>query len=134
VTSAEIVQRFYVLQRRFYVGEDVAAQLADVLAADVAWHVPGRSAIAGVYQGIDQVLAYFARRRELADQTLRIIERGVLADEQQVVHFADGEATIDGQRRRWRTVGIFTVRSGRIAECLLLPFNQYEFDEIWSAR
>jgi hypothetical protein len=41
VTSAEVVESFYTLQRRFYRGEDLSAQLATVLDADVAWHVPG---------------------------------------------------------------------------------------------
>jgi len=41
VTSAEVVESFYTLQRRFYRGEDLSAQLATVLDADVAWYVPG---------------------------------------------------------------------------------------------
>jgi ketosteroid isomerase-like protein len=129
--SAQTVERFYAIQRRFYAGEPVAPELHEVLAEDVVWHVPGRSAIAGEYRGVDEVLAYFGRRRDRADETFRITPRGMLAEGERVVHFADGEAELDGVRRSWRTIGIFRVIEGRIAECWLLPFDQYEFDEIW---
>ncbi len=129
--NAQIVERFCAVQRRFYAGEDVAADLRGLLAEDVVWHVPGRSAIAGEYRGLEQVLRYFSVRRELADKSFRIASRGVLADANRVVHFADGEASLGGELRRWRTVGIFNIRDGLISECWLLPFDQYQFDEIW---
>jgi limonene-1,2-epoxide hydrolase len=132
--SPEVVERFYGIQRRFYAGENVADDLTDILAEGVIWHVPGRSAIAGEYRGTSEVLAYFAKRRDIADQTFRVTPRGQLAKGERVVHFADGEAVIDGQVRCWRTVGIFRVSQDRIEECWLLPFDQYEFDEIWSPR
>jgi ketosteroid isomerase-like protein len=128
-----VLERFYAIQRRFYAGEDAGADLRALLADDVVWHVPGRSAIAGEYRGLEQVLAYFAVRREIADKTFRITSRGALADSDRVVHFADGEALIGGELRRWRTVGIFNISDGLIAECWLLPFDQYQFDEIWDA-
>ena len=130
--NARIVERFYAVQRRFYAGDDVAADLRRLLAGDVVWHVPGRSAIAGEYRGREQVLAYFTSRREIADDTFRITSRGVIADANRVVHFADGEALISGEPRRWHTVGIFSISNGLIAECWLLPFDQYQFDEIWA--
>ncbi len=45
----------------------------------------------------------------------------------------DGTATIDGRQRRWSTVGIYDAADlRRIAGCRLLPFDQREFDAIWS--
>jgi ketosteroid isomerase-like protein len=129
--SAEIVENFYAVQRRFYAGEDVAEELRGLLNEDVAWHVPGRSAIAGDYHGVEEVLVYFAKRRDRTRASFRVTPRGMLADDERVIHFADGDALIDGRRRSWRTVGIFRVSAGRIAECWLLPFDQYAFDEIW---
>jgi ketosteroid isomerase-like protein len=130
--NTEIVESFYSIQRRFYAGEDVAAELRQLLTEDVEWHVPGRSAIAGDYRGVEEVLAYFAKRRDHASGSFHVTPRGSLADDERVIHFADGDALIDGRRRYWRTVGIFRISDGRIAECWLLPFDQYEFDEIWS--
>lgn len=133
-TTAQIVDGFYALQRRFYAGEPVEEELAELLAPDVAWHVPGRNVIAGDYRGRDEVLAYFRRRRDLADRSFVVTPRGTLADARRVVHFADGEAVLGGAARRWRTVGIFEVAQQRISECWLVPFDQYAFDEIWGAR
>jgi ketosteroid isomerase-like protein len=129
-----VLERFYAVQRRFYGGEDVGDELADFLAEGVVWHVPGRSSIAGEYRGREEVLAYFAKRRDLAGRTFRVIPREALAEGELVVHFADGEVTVDGRVRRWRTVGVFRLSAGRIAECWLLPFDQYQFDAIWSRR
>jgi ketosteroid isomerase-like protein len=67
--NARIVESFYAVQRRFYAGDDVAAELRRLLAGNVVWHVPGRSAIAGEYRGREQVLAYFTLRREIATVT-----------------------------------------------------------------
>jgi uncharacterized protein len=137
-SGAEIVDAFYAAQRRFYAtgdagdSGDAVAGMRLLLAGDVEWHIPGRNAIAGTYRGPDEVLRYFSKRRKLADSTFRVTSRGMLAGADQVVHFADGEAVIDGRLRTWGTVGIFRISDGRIAECRLLPFDQYEFDEIWA--
>jgi uncharacterized protein len=133
-SNARLVETFYAAQGRFYAGENTGADLRGLLAEDVVWHVPGRSAIAGEYRGLDQVLKYFTVRRNISDSTFRITSRGVLADADRVVHFADGEAVVGGELRRWRTAGIFIINNGLIAECWLLPFDQYQFDEIWGGR
>lgn len=80
------------------------------------------------------MLAYFRRRRELADRTFRMERRDVLAgDGDRIAALTDGVATIAGRERRWSTVGLYEIRDGRIAACWLLPLDQRAFDEIWSA-
>jgi uncharacterized protein len=130
--NVRLLEAFYQAQRRFYAGGDDTAALRSLLADDVAWHVPGRSAIAGDYHGHDEVLGYFATRREQAKGTFRVQPRGILADDQRVVQFAGGRLERDGEVRQWETVGVYRIVDGKIAECWLLPFDQYLFDEIWS--
>jgi len=48
------------------------------------------------------------------------------------VLLAGGRAERDGGTIELETVGIFRIEDGKIAECWLLPFDQYVFDEIWS--
>ena len=132
--AAQVVDAFYAIQRRFYAGDPVEERLAECLSARVQWHVPGRNVIAGDYRGCDEVMAYFRRRRDLADRSFVVTPRGRLADASRVVHFADGQAILGGETRQWRTVGIFEVAQQRIRECWLVPFDQYAFDEIWAAR
>jgi uncharacterized protein len=130
--NARLLEEFYAAQRRFYAGEDNAEELKALLTDDIAWQVPGRSRIAGHYRGHDDVLAYFAARRELASATFRVTPRGMLVDDERVVQFAGGSVERGGRTWEWETVGVYRIAGGRIAECWLLPFDQYAFDEIWA--
>jgi len=128
---AQLIREFHDRQNRFYAGGDqgpVSAMLTD----DVAWHVPGRSAIAGEYRGREEVLRYFVRRRELAHATFRIEVRGVLVDEERAVILAGGEVDHGGETLAWGTVGIFRIAARAIAECWVHPYDQAAFDQIWS--
>jgi len=98
------------------------------LARERGRRVAGRRVPGGTTPGTGRVPG------TVADNSFRITSRGVLADAARVVHFADGEAAVGGELRRWRTVGIFNISNGLIAECWLLPFDQYQFDEIWGGR
>ena len=87
------------LLRREYearAGRDDRA-LAEVFAQDVVWHVSGRNAIAGEYRGIDQVMEYVRRRRELAEGTFEITVHDVLANDEYGLVIATGRATRGGR-------------------------------------
>jgi hypothetical protein len=104
-----------------------------LLCGDVVSHVPGRTPIAGDHEGIDAVIACMPRRRDLADRTFRMHRRELLVGEGE--HFAaltDGSAVIADRRREWSTIGLYRLRGARRAECWLVPFDQAEFDSIWS--
>jgi hypothetical protein len=94
--------------------------------------VPGDNAIAGDYSGRDEVLAYMARRRDLADLTFRLHPGEVLrGDGEHVAVLTDGTAILDGVERRWSTVGLYRLRGERIAACWLLPLDARAFDDCW---
>lgn len=95
--------------------------------------MPGENVIAGDYQGIDAVMAYFARRRDLAQQTFRMHPGEVLTgDGDHVAVLTDGTAIIAGHERRWSTVGLYRLRGDRVAACWLLPLDADAFDAAWS--
>ena len=136
VTSADRVQaclaRLHAAQSAFYAGGG-EAPLREVLCEDVAWHIPGANAIAGSYFGIDAAIDYFARRRDLASRTFRMHPAELLTGSgEHAAMITHGEATIGGREHRWSTVGLYRLRGDRVAECRLLPFDQAEFDRIWS--
>jgi uncharacterized protein len=116
-----------------YAGGDVGA-VAELLAEDVVWHVPGTSPIAGDHAGRAAVIAYFERRRALADHTFVMHPRGALEDGDAVVQLVDGEAVIGGERRTWSTAGVYRIAGGRVAEVWLVPLDLAAFDAIWSPR
>jgi ketosteroid isomerase-like protein len=129
-----LLARLHDAQNSFYGGGD-SAPLGALLTPDVTWMVPGQNAIAGTYRGIEQVLGYFARRRDLASATFRLHRRDVLVgDGNQIVAITDGTATIAGQPRAWSTLGLYEASADKIAACRLLPLDQAEFDAIWSGR
>jgi deazaflavin-dependent oxidoreductase (nitroreductase family) len=73
------------------------------------------------------------RRGDLADRTFRMHQHELLVGEGE--HFAaltDGSAVIAGRRREWSTIGLYRLRGAQLAECWLVPFDQAEFDSIWS--
>src|SRR5215216_2791196 len=129
--ATDVLRRLHAAQGAFYAGGS-ADDLRAILTPDVVWHVPGSNAIAGVYEGIDAVLAYFARRRDLADRTFRMHPGETLVGERDhVAVLTDGTAVIGGEERRWSTVGLYRLRGDRVAACWLLPLDAAEFDRIW---
>jgi ketosteroid isomerase-like protein len=130
--AAALLDRLHAAQNAFYGGGD-AAPLAELLAPDLTWTVPGASPIAGTFRGHEEVFGYFRRRRELASGTFRMHRRDVLAGEgPRIAALTDGTATIGGRERRWSTVGLYEIAGDRIAACWLLPLDQAEFDRVWS--
>src|SRR6059036_3489768 len=131
--TSEILDSLHEELGRVYAGGD-SAGLRSLLTDDVEWHVPGQNAIAGSYRGLDQVLNYFLRRRELAAGTLRLHPGEVLTGGgDHVAVLTDGSAVIAGREQRWSTIGLYRIRDRRIAACWLLPLDPVAFDQAWSA-
>jgi len=129
-----VIEQLHAAQARLYRDGDVAA-VREVLSADIAWHVPGASPIAGSYRGLDEGVEYMLARRALADGTFVMHRLDVLTGSGDTVAvLTDGTATIDGAERQWSTVGLYRLDDGRVAECWLLPLDQAEFDDIWTPR
>src|SRR3954452_5491880 len=115
MTGHPVLDRLHAAQGSFYAGGD-EAPLRALLAEDIEWHVPGDNAIAGDYRGIDEVLDYFRRRRELAGDSMRLHPGEMLVgDGAHVAVLTDGTAVRDGVEHRWSTVGLYRLAGDRIA-------------------
>jgi len=131
-TALERLQRLHNAQAIFYAGGP-ADPLRALLTRKVVWTVPGDSPIAGVHEGIDAVLAYFARRRDMASRTFRMQCIDVMTGEgDHVAALTDGTAVRSGVTHTWSTIGLYRFREGRVAACWLLPLDAREFDLIWA--
>jgi ketosteroid isomerase-like protein len=127
------ISLLHTAQKVFYAGGS-ADLLHSVLTHDVVWSVPGRNAIAGRYEGIENVIAYFARRRDMAARTLSMQTHDILVGQGDfVAAVTDGRATLNGVQRQWSTVGVYQLRDDRVAACWLLPLDFDVFDRIWQA-
>jgi hypothetical protein len=132
-TAIGLLDRLHKAQNEFYAGGSGPA-FQQLLAPNITWTVPGDNRIAGTYCGLEEVLDYFRRRRDLADQTFQMKRRDVLVgDGDRLAALTDGFATIRDVDHRWSTVGLYDVIDRQIAACWLLPLDQREFDAIWSA-
>jgi len=131
--AAELLGRLHRAQSRFYggVGHD---ELRELLSEQVTWSVPGENAIAGYYDGIDAVMDYFRRRRDLARRSLRLYPRDLLTGEgNMVASITEGSAILGAREQRWATVGLYRLDRHRVQACWLLPLDQAAFDRIWAA-
>lgn len=131
--AVRVLHALHAAQNDFYAGGEGHSTLCEMLCDDVRWTVPGVNAIAGTYVGVDAVLAYFTRRRALADNTMRLHRRDVLVGTgPAIATLTDGEAVIAKRPCTWSTVGLYHLRDARVSACWLLPLDQAAFDGIWS--
>lgn len=130
-----LVAELHRRQGEMYAGGSVDS-VVELLAGDIVWHVPGQSPIAGDHRGVEQVIAYFERRRKIANATMQMHPGEVIATGDAVAQFVEGSATLDGQRVSWQTFGIYRVDTEHrwIREVWLVPLDGDLFDRIWSSR
>ena len=129
--AVDLLDRLHAAQNEYYSGGS-GAELEQLLAPGITWTVPGDNRIAGTYRGLEEVLGYFARRRDLAGRTFRMERRDVLTGGGRWSQLTDGFARIGDRDRRWSTVGLYELVDGRVSACWLLPLDQGGFDAIWS--
>ena len=128
VATADIVRRFHEAQQR---GD--AATLADLMADDVVWHVPGRNPMSRDYHGRAEVAGFFARARELSGGTVRTELLDVLGGESYGVAlvrvFAEREGrSLGGQFQAFT----FRIDDDKIAEFWFMVEDRYAVDAFWS--
>lgn len=133
-SPAELVAELHRRQGEMYAGGPVGPVL-ELLAADIVWHVPGASPIAGDHRGVAQVGEYFERRRELANATMRMHPGEMICEGDAVAQFVEGSAELNGESVSWKTFGIYRVDVARrcVREVWLVPLDGDLFDQIWSA-
>lgn len=112
-------------------GSGDTAGVARLLDPEIIWRVPGHNLIAGTYQGVEEVIGYMRRRRELANATFRMHRREVLVGPSHFAALTDGTAERHGVSHQWSTIGLYRARNGLILECTLIPLDPAAFDAAW---
>lgn len=111
---------------------DLEALRREYLAEDIRWHYPGRSPLAGDYEGIDQVLGLFGRTFELSNGTFRIELHDVVANDEHTVALFTVRAERAGRRLEDHVAEVLHVHDGKATEVWLHPADPYAGDEFWS--
>ena len=106
--------------------------LLELFAPDSVWHVPGKNAMAGDYRGLDEILAFLRRTRELTDGTYQVELLWVVADDEHVVPLyrargRRGERTLDIEQALF-----IRVEDGQWVDVRAQPLDQAAFDVFWT--
>jgi uncharacterized protein len=106
------------------------AVLTDLFAADLVWHVPGRSQLAGEYRGRDAVFAFFGKLMEVTEGSFRVDVHAVLADDDHAVALAYVTASRGGRNLTDKAAHVFHMRDGKVTEYWNASTDLYAFDEL----
>jgi ketosteroid isomerase-like protein len=106
-----------------------AAAIAALLSDDVVYYFPGRSEVAGTYQGREEVLGLFGAFGRLFDDPPTMASHDVVASEAHVVDLATYTGERHGEAFTWNAVRLYHVDADRISEIWLMIGDIYAFDE-----
>lgn len=110
-------------------GADIAA-LKRVLSPKTVWCMPGRSPLAGTYEGVDAVLGWMAKVGELSDELDSILIDVFTNDDGAVLRYG-----IQARRgdKLLETEHLFMIRieMGWVTEAVFAPVDQERYDRFW---
>jgi ketosteroid isomerase-like protein len=111
---------------------DVDALQHKFFAEGVRYHVPGRSALGGDYEGVAQVLEWLGRQFELSAGTIRAEVHDVVANDEHAVALFTVRGERAGKQVEDNSVQVFHFRDGKVSEVWSHPADLYAMDEFWS--
>jgi len=103
-----------------------------IFAEDIRYHIPGRSPVAGNYEGIEQVLHLFARIFELSGGTFRTELHDVVANDEHATALFTIRGERAGKQLNDNMVQAYHIRDGRVSEAWSHQTDLYAVDEFWS--
>lgn len=106
--------------------------LRELFDPEIAYHVPGRSPLAGVYHGQDEVLGLFARIFALSGGTYRVELHDAVANDDHAVALFTASGQREGTTLEDRTVLVSHVRDNRFAEIWVLSEDLYALDAFFA--
>jgi ketosteroid isomerase-like protein len=107
--------------------------LTELMDENAAWHLPGRSSMAGDYQGRDATLGYFGLIAQRTGGTFRAeLERLTADGEDRVVGIQRSTAERDGKHLDVGDCIVFQLKDGRVTDGREHFEDLYAWDEFWS--
>ncbi len=112
----------------------------DLLAAEAVFdvasilHVPGKSGLAGQYQGKEAILGLCARMAQLTCDTLHFTPSRVLSENDQAIVVSGRErATRRDMQLDADAVHVYSLRDCRVREMWIFHEDQDRVDDFWVA-
>jgi ketosteroid isomerase-like protein len=110
-----------------------ADRLFGFFADDVRFHVPGKSALAGTYEGRGEVTGLFQSIDELTDGTFELEVQHVLADYEFAVVLLLATAERDGEAYEGQDLHVWRIARGKLAELWIRLEDEYAADAFFSS-
>jgi ketosteroid isomerase-like protein len=106
--------------------------VAELVAPDVDYVVPGRSPIAGRTHDIAGLLDMLHRSKDLSGGTLKLDLRAVVADAEYLFVYGRICAQRQGKTLDSDHCVVFRFAGGKIVAGRTVPVDLYEFDDFWA--
>ncbi len=107
--------------------------LAELIAEDTVWYMPGRSQVSGDLVGRDAVFGFFKKLGELSDGSLAISEEhDFMATDDHSVALFRVTAQRNNTTLEANLIEVVHWRNGQITENWTSFDDQYAWDEFWS--
>jgi ketosteroid isomerase-like protein len=103
-----------------------------LLSPEAAWHVAGRSKLAGTFVGVDAILAHFGRVFQMTGGTLRQELHDVVAGDGHAVALVHEHAQRGPETLEINEVLVAHFQGGVVTEAWVIPQDQYAFDAFFS--
>lgn len=106
--------------------------LRGLFAEDAVWTVPGRSVMAGIYRGREEIFRFLARLPKETAGTYGSELRDVLASDERAAALYRARGRRGGRELELDQVLLFRISHGLVCEVLALPSDPEAFEAFWS--
>jgi len=103
-----------------------------VMAEDVVWHEPGRSRLAGDYEGPEAVLGLLGALKSGSGGTFKIEVLDVFSKPERVVALQRETATRNQKKLDVIAALEFEIHHEQITEVTVYQADTYQFDDFWT--
>jgi uncharacterized protein len=106
--------------------------LRGLFADDAVWSVPGRGAMAGLYQGREAIFRFLAKLPKETDGTYGSQLIDVLASDDRAAAVYTARGTRHGRTLELPQILLFEIDEGLVRHVLALPSDPEAFEAFWA--
>jgi uncharacterized protein len=106
--------------------------LRGLFADDAVWSVPGRGAMAGLYEGREAIFRFLAKLPKETDGTYRSELVDVLASDERAAALYRARGARRGRTLELDQVLLFRIEGGLVRHVLALPTDPHAFEAFWA--
>ncbi|MEO5314230.1 nuclear transport factor 2 family protein [Pseudarthrobacter sp. CC12] len=106
--------------------------LRGLFTDDAVWHTSGTGGLSGDKKGVGEILAYFGELFSRSQGSLKLTLDDVAAGDRYTVGVQSNHAERDGRSLDQRSVIVFTISGGKVAEALEIAEDTAQASQFWS--